>query len=74
MKKQIGAAGRDGSPKRGRKAARKCPCCGSAPCACEKSCICQELKGEMADEEPADVAFEDDLRFSFLRYGEQSAW
>ena len=74
MKKRIGASGSDGSPKRGRKGARKCPCCGASPCACEKSCFCQELKTEMADDEPDDDAFEDDLRFSFLRHGEQSAW
>ena len=74
MKKRIEAAGRGGSPKKGRKGARKCPCCGAGPCACEKTCICQELKGEMAEDEPDDDAFEDDLRISFQRYGEQSVW
>jgi hypothetical protein len=74
MKKRIAAAGRGGSAKKGRKAARKCPCCGCAPCACDKSSLCQELKGEMADDDSGDAAFEDDLRFSFVRYGEQSVW
>ncbi|MFI5348924.1 MAG: hypothetical protein ACHQ2Z_05225 [Elusimicrobiota bacterium] len=74
MKKRIAAAGRDGTPKKGRKGARKCPCCGCAPCACDKSCLCQELKGEIPDEDAEDAGLEDDLRFSFIRYGEQSVW
>ena len=73
MKKQIGAAERDESAKRGRKGARKCPCCSYAPCACEKSCFCQELKAEITDDEIHDPEFEDVFRFSFLRYGEQPA-
>ena len=73
MKKQIRSSRRDESPKRGRKAARRCPCCGAAPCACEKTCFCQELKGELEDESEADGGgLVEDLQFSFLRYGEQS--
>jgi hypothetical protein len=77
MKKKMHASRRDESPKKVRKAARKCPCCGAAPCSCEKNCFCQELKGELAeDESEAELEgarLEDDLQFSFLRYGEQSA-
>jgi hypothetical protein len=75
MKKKIRSSSRDESPKKGRKAARRCPCCGAAPCACEKTCFCQELKGEIEDENEAEAdgaGFVDDLRFSFLRHGEQS--
>lgn len=75
MKRQIRASGRDESPKRGRRGARKCPCCGGSPCTCEKTCFCQDLKAEMTDDvseaEMEASEFEDDLRFSFLRYGEQ---
>ena len=73
MKKKIAAARRVEPAKRGRRGARKCPCCGSAPCACDPTCICQELKSEMTDDEDDDAVFDDSLRFSFLRVGEQSA-
>jgi hypothetical protein len=69
MKKKIGTAARDESLKRGRKAARKCPCCDCAPCACDKACFCQELKAQMPDDDIEDAGFEDVLRFSFLRPG-----
>jgi len=74
MKKRFDSPRRDAAPKRGRKAARKCPCCGSAPCSCEKTCFCQELKGGLDDDDEADsdaAGYDDDLQFAFLRYGEQ---
>lgn len=74
MKKRLDSSRRDGAPKRGRKGARKCPCCGAAPCSCEKTCFCQELKGGLEDDDEADAGgLEDDLQFSFLRFGEQGA-
>lgn len=73
MRKRITAAELDESPKRRRRGARKCPCCSCAPCACEASCFCQELKSEMPDDENDDAGFEGDLRFSFLRHAEAAA-
>lgn len=76
MKKRFDASRRDGAPKRGRKGARKCPCCGSTPCSCEKTCFCQELKGGLEDDEDDgtdSAGFDDDVQFSFLRFGEQGA-
>ena len=76
MKRKIAALGKGGA-KKARKGARKCPCCECAPCACAKSCLCQELKAEMTEEETDDETddgrFEDELRHSFLRFGELSA-
>jgi hypothetical protein len=71
MKKRIGAV-KGESQKRVRKGARRCPCCGSAPCSCEKTCFCQELKGEMEDDDPDETGYEDEPRFSFVTYGEQN--
>lgn len=75
MKKRFDSTRRDAAPKRARKGARKCPCCGSAPCSCEKNCFCQELKGGLDDDEDdaESAAFEDDLSFSFLRGAEHGA-
>ena len=77
MKRKIAASGRGGASKRARKGGRKCPCCECAPCACDKTCFCQELKGEMTDDEPEaeadDGRVEDELRHSFHRFGELSA-
>lgn len=73
MKKRIDSPRREQAPKRGRKGARKCPCCGAAPCSCEKTCFCQELKGDLEDDEDdgADAAgLEEDLQFSFARCGD----
>ncbi|HXS99662.1 MAG TPA: hypothetical protein VN915_03240 [Elusimicrobiota bacterium] len=74
MKKRLDSPRRGAAPKRGRKGTRKCPCCGSTPCSCEKNCFCQELKGGLDDDDEADVesaGLDDDLQFAFLRYGEQ---
>ena len=70
MKKRLDSPRREGAPKRSRKGARKCPCCGSTPCSCEKTCLCQELKGGLEEDDESDAesaAFDDDLQFSFLR-------
>lgn len=75
MKKRFDSSRRDEAPKRGRKGARKCPCCGAAPCSCEKTCLCQELKGELEDDEDAAAegpSLDDDFQFAFVRY-EQGA-
>jgi hypothetical protein len=77
MKRKIAASGKVVASKKARKGARRCPCCECAPCACAKTCFCQELKAELMDDEEEDEAddgrFEDELRHSFLRFGEQGA-
>jgi hypothetical protein len=76
MKKKFESPRRDGAPKRGRKGSRKCPCCGSTPCSCEKTCFCQELKGGLDDDDESDAeaAGDDfDVQVAYLRCGEQSA-
>jgi len=70
MKKLLRVAGWSVSPKRGRRPAATCMCCGFAPCTCPKTCFCQELKAEMTDDD--DVRFEEEPDFSFLRCGVQS--
>jgi hypothetical protein len=71
MKKRFDSSRRGEAPKKARKSARKCPCCGATPCSCEKTCFCQELKGELEEDDDADAAsFDDDLQFSFLRFAE----
>ena len=75
MKNRFESSSRDAAPKKARKAAKKCPCCGAAPCACEDTCLCQELKGGLEDDqdEAADgPSFDDDFAFA-ARYGEQAA-
>jgi hypothetical protein len=72
MKKRIGAATGGETRKRGRKGVRRCPCCGAAPCACEKSCFCQELKDEIEEDDSDETRCEEELTFSFLRHGEQA--
>lgn len=73
MKKRIRSAGRREPPKKGRRGAPRCPCCGCAPCACEKTCLCQELKAEADDDEIEEPVLEEELRLSFLRFAEQGA-
>lgn len=76
MKRKMHASRREETPKKARKGARRCPCCGAAPCSCEKTCFCQELKGELAEDENGDAddaGLEEDLNFSFLRYGDLRA-
>jgi hypothetical protein len=73
MKTRFEEEGTGAAAKPRRKGSRRCPCCGAAPCACEKTCFCQELKGEVNDEEEDEPAPEVDFHFSFLRHGETSA-
>ncbi|HEX4048432.1 MAG TPA: hypothetical protein VH309_11385 [Elusimicrobiota bacterium] len=72
MKKRVRAAARREAPKRGRRSAPRCPCCACAPCACEKTCLCQELKADVPDDEFDEPALEDELRLTFLRHAEQA--
>jgi hypothetical protein len=75
MKNRFDSPRRDEAPKKGRKTARKCPCCDAAPCSCEETCLCQELKGGLEDDEDdaADgPSFDDDFSFA-ARYGDQGA-
>jgi hypothetical protein len=70
MKKMLKTARRGGAAKKGRAAASKCQCCDAAPCQCEKTCLCQELKGEAFDEgDDEGECFNDEMRFSFLPHG-----
>ncbi len=72
MKNRIKTARRGGAAKKGRGAASKCQCCDETPCRCEKTCPCQELKGEAYDEEEEeDERIDEDLTFSFLRHVSQ---
>jgi hypothetical protein len=74
MKKQAAAAWKAGDKDRRKKArAQKCPCCTSSPCSCPKDCLCRELKAGMAEDDDAEESreYDEDLKFSFLKQGEQ---
>ena len=73
MKKKLSGLGRETAARKERRSARRCPCCGGAPCKCDRACPCQELKTQTDGDELQDPACEDEMRFSFLRYAEPVA-